>query len=358
VSSSFANTEFFEYTSISEESQRNALYEGDTSISTVLVTGGTGFVGSHTIELLLQRGFHVRCLVRRSRTNLGWVEGLPIEVLRGSYYDVDSLREAVGQSDYVIHLAGVTKARKQREYNDGNVLATRNLLEAATSSSKLRKFCYISSLTAVGPSRDGSLIDENAPCAPLTTYGVTKLEAETICHLYANRIPLVILRPPAVYGPRDSDLLEIFKWAVKGFVPAIGGRKKTMSLIFGPELGRAIVEATLSEKTAGETYFVSDTDPYSYIETAGKVSALAGKRTRVIPLPRWLVYTMGGVSEALSAFRSAPPVLNIEKVRDLIQNHWVCTPRKLQDHLGFSTQVSIDEGLKRTYEWYKGYGWL
>ena len=331
---------------------------GDISIPTALVTGGTGFVGSHTIELLLQRGFQVRCLVRRTRSNLGWAEGLPIEIVRGSYYDVDSLREAIGSADYIFHIAGVTKARKPREYSNGNVLSTRNLLEAAATNRKLKKFCFISSLTATGPSIDGKPVDENSPCNPITTYGVTKLEAETICQLHANRIPIVILRPPAVYGPRDQDSLGIFQWASNGYIPAMGDKEKTVSLIYGSELARAIVEATVSERTTGETYFVADPKAYSFSETMAKVASMVGKRARTLVFPKWLLYGLAGISEAASVFQSKPPVLNIEKVRDLVQKSWVCSPRKLEDHIGFRTQVSIEDGLRRTLEWYKEYGWL
>jgi dihydroflavonol-4-reductase len=310
------------------------------------------------MELLLQRGFQVRCLVRRSRPDLGWAEGLPVEIVRGSYYDVDSLREAIETVDYIFHIAGVTKARKPREYNDGNVLSTRNLLEAAATNPHLKKFCLISSLTAAGPSLDGKLLDENSPCKPITTYGATKLAAETICQLHAKQIPIVILRPPAVYGPRDHDGLQIFQWASKGFIPGMGGREKMVSLIYGPELARAIVEATISERTTGETYFVADPEAYSFCDSMAKVAGMAGKRARTLVIPKWLLYGIAGISEAVSLFQTKPPVLNIEKVRDLVQKYWVCSPKKLEDHIGFRAQVSIEDGLMRTFEWYKEHGWL
>ncbi len=315
-------------------------------------------MGSHTIELLLQRGFQVRCLVRRTRSDLGWAEGLPVEIVRGSYYDVESLREAIGTVDYVFHIAGVTKARKPRQYNDGNVLSTRNLLEASAANPKLKKFCFTSSLTATGPSLDGKPVDENSPCNPITTYGITKLEAETICQLHANRIPIVILRPPAVYGPRDRDGLGIFQWANKGYILGFGSKEKTVSLIYGPELARAIVEATVSERTTGETYFVADPQAYPFSETMGKVARMVGKRARTLVFRKWLLYGLAGISEAVSVFQSNPPVLNIEKVRDLVQKSWVCSPRKIEEHIGFRTQVSIEDGLRRTLEWYEEHGWL
>ena len=307
---------------------------------------------------MLQRGFQVRCFVRRSRTNLGFAEGLPIEIVRGSYYDLDSLHEAVGEADYVFHIAGITKARKPRELNDGNVLSTRNLLEASSKNPRLKKFCFISSLTATGPSLDGKPVDENTPCHPITAYGVTKLEAETICQLHSNRVPIVVLRPPAVYGPRDHDGFGLYQLASKGFIPCFGSREKMVSLIYGPELARAIVDAAVSERTTGETYFVADPPIYSFTDTMKAMAELLGKSARTVVLPTWLLYGLAGVSEVLTVFQSGPSIFNIEKIRDLVQKHWICNPAKLEAHIGFRTQVSIEDGLKRTLEWYKEYGWL
>ncbi|MCX6133437.1 MAG: NAD(P)-dependent oxidoreductase [Ignavibacteriales bacterium] len=325
---------------------------------TALVTGGTGFIGSHTIELLLQRGFKVRCLVRRTRSNLGWIEGSKAEIVRASYLDVDTLREAIHDAEYIFHVAGVTKAKKQSQYHQGNVVATRNLLEAATGNSTLKKFCFVSSLTAVGPSPDGTLLDEEAPCHPITAYGVSKLEAETVCELYSPRLPIVILRPPAVYGPRDRDLLEIFRWVKLGLKPVFGSDQKKLSVVYGPELARAMVEAAISPKTAGQTYFVADPAPYRLSSVLECVAAMFGKRGINVRFPSPLLYTLGGIAELGSIFSSNASVLNVEKARDLLQTDWVCSPQKLEDHIGFRTQVSLEESLRATIDWYREYGLL
>jgi dihydroflavonol-4-reductase len=306
----------------------------------------------------LQRGFRVRCLVRRSRAGLGWIEGLPVEVVRASYYDTDSLREAVREAEYIFHIAGVTKAKSQREYYDGNVLATKNLLEAAGGIAQLKKFCYISSLSAAGPSPDGTPLTEETACSPITTYGVTKLQAETVCQLHSDRIPVVILRPPPVYGPRDRDTLEIFRWVKRGVIPVFGQKEKRLSLVYGPELARGIVDATISEKTVGQTYFIADGPVYRQSDVLDEAARILGKRTVSVRIPSFLLYPLAGASELISAFSSKPAVLNIEKARDLLQPSWVCNPKKLEEHIGFRNQVPIEEGLRRTLEWYKDYGWL
>lgn len=328
------------------------------SIPTALVTGGTGFIGSHTIELLLQRGFKVRCLVRRTRTNLGWIENSQAEIVRASYLDVDTLREAIQDADYIFHIAGVTKAKTSSQYHQGNVLATRNLLEAATGNPNLKKFCFVSSLTAAGPSPDGTLLDEDAACHPITAYGVSKLEAETVCQLYANRIPIAILRPPAVYGPRDRDLLEIFRWVKYGFKPVFGSDEKWLSVIYSPDLARVLVEVALSEKTTGQTYFAADPTPYRLSDVLNEIAGMFGKRGRNIRLPSSLLYPLGAIAELASVFSPNAPVLNIEKARDLLQTHWICSPRKLEEHIGFKIHVPLEESLRTTIDWYREYGLL
>jgi len=300
----------------------------------------------------------VRCLVRYSRPDLGWISNLPVEVFRGSYYSIDSLKPALDGVDYVLHIAGVTKAKKPGEYHDGNVLATKNLLEAATGNPNLKKFTFVSSLAAAGPSLDGTPLREDSQGGPITTYGVSKLEAETVCHLYANKIPCVILRPPAVYGPRDSDIVQIFRWINKGIEPVFGTPRKQLSLIYGPELARAIIEATLSDRTTGETYFVSDPSVYTLSETLQTAARILARRTFRVRFPSLLLYSMAGISELLMAFTSSAATLNVEKARDLLQPYWVCDPAKFQNHTGFQTQVTIEEGLRTTIEWYRESGWL
>jgi nucleoside-diphosphate-sugar epimerase len=323
----------------------------------VLVTGGTGFVGSHTVEQLLQRGFTVRCLVRYSRPDLGWIGKLPVEIVRGSYYSIDTLQPALADVDYVMHIAGVTKAKKDRDYHDGNVLATKNLLEAATGFPALKKFTFVSSLAAAGPGPDGIPLREDAHSVPITTYGISKLEAETVCHLYANKLPITILRPPAVYGPRDTDILQMFRYVKRGIRPVFGLHKR-VSVVYGPELARAIIEATISQRTDGETYFVSDPNIYELDEILLRVAKLLGRRTVAVRFPPFVLYTIAAVGELASTFSSSAAVLNIEKARDLLQPNWLCDPSKLKNHAGFETQVSLEDGLRITIEWYKEYGWL
>ena len=338
--------------------ERKSTKEIGGSISTVFLTGGTGFIGSHTAEYLLSRGLRVRCLVRPQRKSLGWLQGLPVETVQGDLLDPASLANILEGADYIIHVAGVTKAKHPTGYYLGNVTATQNLLNAAAKVKTLKKFCYISSQTGAGPSPSGKPVTEADPCYPMTNYAKSKIAAEAVCKEMMDRIPIVIIRPPAVYGPRDTDVFEMYRYVAMGIRPIIGSSKKTLSLVYGPDLAKGIVEATLSERTTGETYYISNQDICAYSKLIDIIASFSGKKTINVYFPKWLMYAVAAVVQFVSIFIPKPAVLNIEKARDLLQEHWDCSPQKIKDHIGFVTPTPVYEGLKRTYEWYKKNGWL
>lgn len=231
-------------------------------------------------------------------------------------------------------------------------------MDAASHFKDIKKFCFISSLTAVGPSYNGVPLIENSYCHPITTYGKSKLEAEHLCKRFMDRIPIVIIRPPAVFGPRDPDILEMFKWVNRGFRPVIGSSEKTLSLIYAPDLAKGIIQATLDEQSIGETYFISDPTIFTFSAIIDYLATFINKHTIPFHFPKGLVYSMAGIMQFIAAFGRKPAVLNIEKARDILQKHWVCNSKKIKDHIGFETTTSIYEGLRRTFRWYKENGWL
>jgi nucleoside-diphosphate-sugar epimerase len=353
----FASQNFFEYSLISKESQFNITTE-EKQIYTVLVTGGTGFIGSHTIDQLLSAGYHIKCLVRPQQTNLRWLQDVPIDLVKCDLLDINSILKCIRDVDYIIHIAGITKAKYKSEFFIGNVKTTQNLLTAASQMKHLKKLCFISSLSAVGPSATGVPLTESAHCHPITTYGESKLEAEHLCKRYMNRIPIVIIRPPAVFGPRDTDIYEMFKWVNHGFRPVIGSSEKTLSLIYAPDLARGIIQATFDERTSGEIYNIADPTIFTFSSIIDYIATFVHSRTIRIYLPKGLVYSIAGITQFTSAFSKKPAILNIEKARDLLQKHWVCDPTKIQKHIGFQSKTSIYDGIKKTFHWYRETGWL
>lgn len=324
----------------------------------VVVTGGSGFIGSHTAEHLVAQGCRVQCLLRPRQSSDGWLRGLPVERLHVELTDPRALRPILRDADYVVHIAGRTKARRREEFYRDNVIVTRSLLSAAADSRALKNFCHVSSLTVVGPSPDGRPLTEEASYSPITAYGFSKMQAEEVCREFAGRLPIVILRPPAVYGPRDRDILEIFRWVRRGIAPVMGSSGKTLSLIHVTDLARGLVLALTSAVTPGKTYFISDGVLRSYRELIGILAGFLRVKPRFLRVPAPFLQVAACVSECWSWLGSAPPVLNLDKVRDLLAPHWICDSNLLRAETGFEAEIPIEAGLRATWEWYTAHGWL
>lgn len=327
-------------------------------MKTVAVTGGTGFIGSHTVEALLQEGYRVRCLIRSGRNGTGWLKGLPVEIRHVDLLDGSAVRSALDQCEMVVHIAGVTRAKRRRDFFEGNVEPTRNLLLASKELGSVKQFCYMSSLTAVGPAVDGKPVSEDSPCRPLTAYGASKLEAETVCRGFVDLFPVVILRPPAVYGPRDRDILHMFRWIKLGIMPVMGPSTKMLSMVYVTELARAVTAILKADPPRGGTYFVGDPNPYRYSDLVGMTAGLLGKTTINLPIPRPILYAIAGATQAVSWLLPQPSVVNIDKVRDLVTPNWTCETGNIERDLGFRTEIGAREGLQKTLDWYKAEGWL
>ena len=176
-----------------------------------VVTGSTGFVGSHLVEYLLDQGHKVKCIIRKS-SNTKWINDKPVEIYNSGLFDQEKLEEIVSGADYIFHVAGVVKSKTPEGYFRGNVTTTYNLLKAVSKSkTKLKRFILVSSQTAAGPSKNGVVVDENMDSKPITTYGRSKAEAEEVTKMYKKEIPITICRAPAVYGERDTEIFLVFK---------------------------------------------------------------------------------------------------------------------------------------------------
>ncbi len=325
----------------------------------VLITGATGFIGSHVAEVFENKGFDIVCTVRKT-SNLRWLKDKPYNLLYASLSDKSSLVEAVSDVDYIVHVAGLTAARNYEEFLRGNRDGTINLAEAVIESgTTLKRFVHISSQTVSGPSTSLELpVTEDTPCIPITSYGKSKFEAEKAILSYREHFPVTIIRPPAVFGPRDTAIFDVFKTIKTGLAPLIGFTPKYVSLIHINDLARGILDAAIAENTANETYFISSEEFYTWEQVNKLIANAFGKKPILIKLPHLLVLSLAWLSELIGRFSKHPPVFNYEKGIDFIQSYWTCSTEKAKRDFGYRQQVSIEEAVAITVEWYKSQKWL
>jgi len=325
---------------------------------TAVVTGANGFVGSHLVDLLLENNYIVRCITRKS-SNLQWLKGKNIQIFDSGLLDKDGLRKAFQGADYIYHVAGVVKSKKPEGYFHGNVETTRVLLETAVEfKDTIKKFLIVSSQTAAGPSRNGKVITEDDPCNPITTYGRSKLAEEELAKSFMNLLPITICRAPAVFGDRDTEIFIFFKTFSKGLMTTIGFDKKLISLIYVQDLVKGFMLAAESGKSAGQTYFISSEKHYTWEEIGNITAKVLSKKPVKIKVPHSVVYGIAAIAQVLASFSSKPATLNMEKARDITRNAWICDTSKAIRELNYHQSISIEEGIKRTCEWYKQQGWI
>lgn len=325
-----------------------------------LVTGATGFIGSHVADKLLAKGIEVRCIARKT-SNLRWLKDKPIEIIEASLTDPQSLLKAVEDVDYIYHIGGLTAAKDYDEFLKGNRDATKYLIEAASiHAPNLKRFLFVSSQTAVGPSPSfDKPIDENTVRNPITSYGKSKKEAEDEVMKFKGKIPFTIVRAPAVYGPRDTAIYDIFKAAKSGVGVLIGFKPKYVSLIHSDDLSRGIIQAAESENSIDQTYFISSEEFYTWNRVMPVIQKALGKSFMLkLKLPHFLILSLAGLSEFFGKFSSKPPVFNYEKGIDFIQNYWTCSTEKAKKDFGYKQEMTLEEGMQDTVNWYKQNGWL
>ncbi len=322
----------------------------------ILVTGGTGFIGSHLVERLVARGESVRVLVRRP----GLFEKTPVEVFRGDLLSGDGLARAVTGVDTIIHLAGVTKALSASDYYSGNVTATENLARAVATANagaaRPIRMVHVSSLAAVGPAPDSTPLTEDAGPHPVGHYGKSKLEGER--RVRAILPEAVIVRPPVVYGPRDTDVFQMLKSISQGLVVQIAGGERWFSAIYVTDLADGIMAAAKEPKAAGRTFFLAHPEAVSWTELGKIAAGIMGRSARVVNIPQPAAYLAGYCGELWSRLTRKPGIVSREKIREAICPWWLCDPRRAQQELGFTAATGIHQGLATALDWYREAGWL
>jgi nucleoside-diphosphate-sugar epimerase len=325
----------------------------------VLLTGGSGFLGSYVAEQLAAEGHVVRALVRPKSDKgvLGRLQG--VEFAPGAIEDRTSLVSAVEGVDAIVHVAGIVKARKPADFFEVNAQGTRNLIDAALARGGLKRFVYVSSLAAVGPSADGTPVPENAEPRPVTHYGRSKLEAERAVLAAGDRMPVTVIRPPMIYGPRDRETLAFFTSVKNRVLPMIGSGENTLSVVYAADCAAAIVRAVTSDAPSGRTYFVEDGVVYAQRELALEVERALGRRAWIrfaLPLP--VVKLAAAATQAWGAVSGTAQMLTLDKLNELSQQHWVCSGEGARRDLGWTAKVQWQQGVQEAVKWYREQGWL
>lgn len=319
--------------------------------SICLVTGGTGFIGGHLVRRLSAvRDIEIRVLAGRvDDPRIPKVAG--VKAVAGRLLHSDALKKAVEGADYIFHLAGLTRAKSDQEFQDVNGRGTGELARLALLHAPgLRNFCYMSSLAAVGPARGGCPLDESAPRQPITSYGRSKSAGESAIEELPN-LPAIILRPPAVYGPGEQDLFQLFRLASRGLAPRVGLRTRHYSFLNVDDLVNAAIASAVNQASGQRSYFVAPPGSETGLSFIEAIERALGRSAwkPPIPSPLLLLPAIGG--SLLTPFLSRPPLLNLDRWRDLTQTNWVCDARSLANEVGYTCSVTLDEGVQRTVEW-------
>ncbi len=317
-----------------------------------LVTGGTGFIGSHLVEKLLNDGFEVYCIVRNP-AKLRFLNGLNVKIIKADCTDIESLRKIDWNFDYIFNLSGITKAKSPEEFYQSNYIGTKNLVEIASElNPSLKRFIHVSSLAAVGPCNDCAPVDENTAPHPVSEYGKSKLLGEQAVEHFKEKIPITIIRPPAVYGPRDTDFLTFFKMIKAGLVFYF--TEGRYSMVYVDDLVKGIILSSKHEKTAGEKLFIANSHAYTTRQIVEVISAILKKK----PLKIKISPTIGKFFVGLFQKFDKTSIINNDKLKELMQPCWVCSTVKAEHLLGFKAKTTLEEGMERTAKWYRENQWL
>ena len=320
------------------------------------ITGGNGFIGSQLIELLLREGHNVTCLVRET-SNLQWIESLPITFVYGDVRVPESLPDFVQGKEIIFHCAGMVKGRPE-DLMEANAGGTRNLLAAAMQSGpQLRRFVFVSSQEAVGLISSDRPWTEDILPAPRTDYGRSKARGEEFCSNFMSRLPITIIRPSPVYGPRDRETFIFFKMAAKG-VGMIPNPKTKVSVIYSGNLAYGIYQSAFAAESTGGTYFLADDDVLTWQSLNSVIGDALGTQPKQLRIPKFILKSAAAFSEFFSGLAGKSSIVNRDKISMLIHPNLVVSNTKAKKDFGYRQQISLHDAIRTTVDWYRKHGWI
>ena len=322
----------------------------------ILLTGASGFVGSHILDSLRARRLDTVILLRPASDKRFITAHLPnIEVRSGSIDNPVSLEKAMTGVTHVIHCAGATKARHNAEFYQVNQIGTRNVVSAANAQ-RIKRLIHISSLAAAGPALPENPAREDDVPQPVSEYGRSKLGGEIEVRQHA-RSEFVILRPPAIYGPRDLEFLKLFK-AVKSHLLPKTGARQALSLAFVKDLAEVTASLVDHPAAAGKTWFVAARETVTATTMAEEIAAQMNNWTVSLPVPTLLLWPVCLVQQTVACLAGRASVLSLQKYAELRAPGWVCDPSRLEDETGQTCPTTLRTGIAETLAWYREHQWL
>ena len=301
----------------------------------VALTGATGFSGQFILPQILGAGHEVVALARKPLA----LSGKCKNVIAGDLTDEAALAKLVDGAEVVVHAAGATSAKSRAEFFETNVEGTKRLFRAARAA-KVRRFVFVSSLAAREPT--------------LSAYAASKAEAEKFLLPHDDEdCDVLVLRPPAIYGPGDKATLPLFKM-LQARVAVLPGRKTSrFSLLHVSDFAKVVCDSV--DATAHAIFELDDqTLGYSWADLAAANAALTGKPQRVLHLPRGAAHAVAGVAETFARLRGVSGMTTREKMAEIYHDDWVAHGWLWP----IAKPVKLNEGLAQTLVWYREHGWL
>lgn len=323
----------------------------------VLITGASGFLGSHICEVAHEQGYQVYALVRKASSRQ-WLKHDWLKIHEVDYNDMDSISSLLSKADYVIHCAGVlgTTSRNERDSRRTNITLTR-IVAQESAKAGVKRFVYVSSLAAGGPGKGPQARNEDFPDNPVSHYGRSKKDAELMLASMSTLLSVVSLRYGTIYGPGDRNILGFFKAVSSRFVPLIGGKKIFCnSMVYIEDAARAALAALTAEVKSGSVYYITDGNPYPLPKLYDYIEEALDKpvKSRRIGIPFWMAMVGAWWLHDIIRKRGLSP----EQVRMMRALYWFASPDKAIRELDWKPKVCFREGLRRTVVWYHENGWL
>lgn len=330
----------------------------------ILVTGASGFIGSGLVSALTEAGHDV-CALMRPSASIDYLKGVQFTRIAGDLGDQESMVRACQGVDVVYHVAGLTSARNKEEFFKFNAEATKNLANAAVKSGSVKKFIFVSSLAAAGPSIGLSPRSETETDMPVSMYGESKLRAELYLDELKGKLNFISIRPPMVYGPRDKNVYLFFKTIQKQWMPIMPARTPTghkyYSSIHVDDLISAMIAALNAPEEDfknGERFFITDGQIYTYERIMGVISTELKVKPFRIKVPGFAVKSMAIMGSLAGKLLNKSFALNRDKLNELTPDYWICSSQKAFDHFKFKPKYTMESGVPQTIAWYKVNGWL